>query len=481
VLAGGHVQVDDKAFARGLAREWLAIGAAETDPRTFTALCLAFAAVLWGALIRGAFFRTDLIGFVVLAGAAAIVVPGAKQALLGTRWLVASAGSMVLAVVVSALDRGQLGALWWPLAVIGAATALAVVGISVSQRAERVVLIRAVVDTALITAVLGLVGVAWHLPALAELQAEGWRASARIGYANATGVVLALGLLCACWLAYLSASLADRARASLIMTGLLATQSRGALVGVAACWLVWFVWHRAGARILAQTAAWSLVAFIGTVPAVERTGPQPLFVLAGVVIAVALLVATGRGMAETDVRILATAVGWSAAATTFVLLNSRVVDSGSDTGRLRLWHEAIRHLHVTGVFGAGPSQIATFSTGGINQLFIHNDLLQIAQYYGLLGVLALAVAGGSLALALFPGRHALRPARGSGPVTAWVLGLGALIILVCDALVDFAMEIPIITAMVSLVLGLTVGSGRHVGPESSPGPAQDHIREGNAP
>ena len=440
--------------ARALSREWLAVGAARTDARTFLAVCLVFAAVLWGELVRGAFFRTDLIVFTALAVAAACVMPGAGAALAGSPWLIWSAGSMALAVSVSAVAREQTGSLGFPLAAVAAAAGLAVVGICASQRDERLILIRAVVDAALLTALLGIVGVVQKLPALAELQAEGWRASARIGYANATGVVLALGVLCACWLAYLSGSLGDRVRAWLIMTGLFATQSRGALLGVALCWLAYLVWHRASARILAQTTAWALVAFIGLIPAIERIGPQPGYAVFGAAVALVLLLATARGLPAHTVQALATGVGWSAAVTTAVLLNTRVVDSGSDSGRLRLWHEAVTHLHVTGVFGSGPEQIASFSRGSINQLFVHNDVLQFAQYYGAFGVLALAVTAGCLAVAFVRTRRLISGA-------AWGLGLGVVLVLACDALVDFPLQVPLLPATAALVLGLTVGSGRN--------------------
>ncbi len=356
-------QPANRSFAQSLSREWLAIGAADTDVRSFAALCAVFAAVLWGQLVRGAFFRLDLTVFTSFAVFGAVVMPHARAA-VRTPWLIASAGSMALAVGVSAIARDQLGAALCPLAAIAAASSLAVVGICASQRTERLLFGRVVVDAAVVTGVLCIVGVALHVPAFAELQAEGWRASARIGYANATGVVLVTGLLCACWLAYESGALGDRLRAWAIMTGLLATQSRGAVLGLAICWLLYLVVHRASARILAQTTAWALVAFVGLIPAIERSHAQPVYALCGIGLALILLIITSTGMSARSVQLIAVSVGWSAAVTTVVLLNTRVADSGSDSGRLRLWHEALGHLSATGVFGACPVSSPRSATGG---------------------------------------------------------------------------------------------------------------------
>ncbi|HEY2167946.1 MAG TPA: hypothetical protein VGH01_12310 [Jatrophihabitantaceae bacterium] len=460
-------QPANRSFAQSLSREWLAIGAADTDVRSFAALCAVFAAVLWGQLVRGAFFRLDLTVFTSFAVFGAVVMPHARAA-VRTPWLIASAGSMALAVGVSAIARDQLGAALCPLAAIAAASSLAVVGICASQRTERLLFGRVVVDAAVVTGVLCIVGVALHVPAFAELQAEGWRASARIGYANATGVVLVTGLLCACWLAYESGALGDRLRAWAIMTGLLATQSRGAVLGLAICWLLYLVVHRASARILAQTTAWALVAFVGLIPAIERSHAQPVYALCGIGLALILLIITSTGMSARSVQLIAVSVGWSAAVTTVVLLNTRVADSGSDSGRLRLWHEALGHLSATGVFGAGPSQLASFSNGRINQLFDHNDLLQYGQYYGVLGVLAVALTVAWLAVAFTRTRRVVMAGM-------WVLGVAAVVSLACDAMVDFPMQVPLIPATVGLVLGLTLGRGRGVDAT-----ADLHHREGNA-
>lgn len=439
---------DERAWAVSLAGTWLALGAARSGGRTFATYALCFATLLWGEFARGGFFRIDLVVFTALAVATLATVPRAVQIVLRTPWLMWSAGSIIAAILISAIKNGQLDRAGYALAPVIVAVALAVVGISVAGTPDRLLVKRLIVDVAVLAAVLGTVGVAFHLPRFAELQAEGWRASANIGYANAAGLVLLFGLLCACACAAVSGALTDQIRCWLIAVGLIATQSRGTIVALAICWVFFLIARRSMAAMLTRSIAWGLVTFVGLLPAVERTAPQPLMAALAAATALTLLVATSRDMSPRLTRVLGIALGAGSAGVIVVLLNTRVADPGSNEGRLRLWHEAVSQLHVTGVFGAGPQQIADFSNGHVTQLFAHNDALQYAEYYGIFGAIALLVLGWQV-IALFA-RTAHRADR-----VDWSLGVATLLALTFAVLVDFPLQIPLIPAMAALVVGLT--------------------------
>ena len=373
-------------------------------------------------------------------------MPGIVRIAGRTSWIVWSVAAIAVAVVASAFVNGQVADSAYPLASVVAAAALGCVGVSVAATPDRFVFRRVVVDVAVFASVLGWVGVTFHLAEFAELQAQGWRAAANLGYANVTALLLLVGLLCACAGAVDSQAFSDVIRCWLIGLGLLATQSRGAFVALAVCWLILLLTHRAMAAVLARALVWAAVAFVGLVPTIESRQPDPVLAIVGVVIAVAMLAAVRPAATAAANRILLVAVGAGAAVAVYAQLNTRIADGGSDDGRMRIWRETVSSLHRTGWAGAGPGQIASFSRGGISQLFAHDDPLQFAEYYGVFGVIALLVVICCLVVVFVRSRRRIDPLE-------WALGLTTTVAVGLCALVDFPLEVPLIPGVAALVIG----------------------------
>jgi hypothetical protein len=139
-----------------------------------------------------------------------------------------------------------------------------------------------------------------------------------------------------------------------------------------------------------------------------------------------------------------------AAVAAIVILDSRIGDSGSSGGRLRLWHAAVANFHNTGVFGQGPHQLAALSSGQIVTLLVHDDPLQYLQYYGVLGLAAMLITGWRLSLTLTTSRPAVN-------AELWVTAVTAATAVAVVALVDFPLQVPLVPAVTSLVIGAAVG------------------------
>jgi O-antigen ligase len=153
-------------------------------------------------------------------------------------------------------------------------------------------------------------------------------------------------------------------------------------------------------------------------------------------------------MRFTTVRVAASVAAMAAAA---LLLRGRLFDNGSDSGRLRIWLAALRHLQRSGIWGSGPAQVAELSRGELTTLLAHSDPLQYAGYYGLPGVIALALIGLRLGLLLLRRRAEVQS-------LSWSVALAATIALVCVMVVDFPLQVPVIPGLIALLLGATLGS-----------------------
>jgi O-antigen ligase len=143
-----------------------------------------------------------------------------------------------------------------------------------------------------------------------------------------------------------------------------------------------------------------------------------------------------------------------------------------------LWHEAISNLDVTGVFGLGPHELSAFSRGYVIRLFDHNDVLQYAQYYGILGVAALLVIAWRLSV-LFGRSWRFRHDMD------WSLGLACVLAVSVVVLVDFPLQVPLIPVVTSLVIGTTLSyASSPSAPQRNfdqPGDLATSTAEGSAP
>jgi hypothetical protein len=440
----------ERAPGRELATACLAIGSRSVHDRSFVTHLLIFSAILWGTLSQGAFYRTDLIIFVSVSIAAAVTVPRFRSAVTAAmRWLWLPAIAIVIAVVVSAGVNHQISDVGYAIAPVVAVISLWIAGAAFSGTQDRYLVMRIVVDVAVLTAILGWAGVAFHLHAFAQLQKEGWRAAATIGYANVTGLLLLVGLLCACELAATSGHMSDQVRCWLLATGVLATQSRSVILAMSLCWIMTYFSYRAAARILSSSVAWGLVAFVGLLPSIRGAEADAAVAVVGVAVGLALLLHTSRMTTTKAFRAIVFSLPAAAAVTAIVVLDSRIGDSGSTSGRLRLWHAAVANLHNTGVFGEGPRQLAALSRGQITTRLVHDDPLQYLQYYGVLGLLALLTISWRLSLALVRSRPAVS-------AEAWTTALTVVTAVAVVALVDFPLQVPLVPAVAGLVTGATL-------------------------
>jgi hypothetical protein len=443
------------ARAADLSRHLLAVGVLKRLDWRFLSVLLIFTALLWGFLARGAFYQIGLAVFVGLSLMAMIAVTVRSWVTpLAIRWWVVSALLPSAAVLVSAIVHHELWQAAYAIAPIAGAAALGITGAASTRFFGTLMVLRLIVDVTLIAAVLGWAGVAFHLTYLAQPLAEGWRATFTIGYANVTGLLILVGLLCSSAVAAISQTPADRIRCWLLATGVLATQSRSVLLAAAVCGLILCFTSPSMARVLGNSALWGLLTFAGLLPSIrgQSAGFAPALAVAAVILFLQLR-PTVISMSSRGRAILRGAAVLSVLSLVMALLRARILDSGSDNGRLRLWHDAVRQLRWSGFWGSGPGQAAALSRGQIVTLLAHSDPLQYAGYYGLPGMIAFLLVGLRLITLLARQHQNVRP-------EVWSAGLTVAIALTCVTVVDFPLQVPLVPGIVCLALGAMISPGR---------------------
>jgi hypothetical protein len=442
------------ASAAGLSRHLLVVGVLKRLDQRFLGVLLIFTALLWGVLTRGAFYQSGLAVFVGLSlTAMAVVILRARATLAAIRWWLVSALLPFAAVLVSAIARHELWQAAYAVAPVIGAAALGITGAVSTRMLGSLMVLRLIVDVTLIAAVLGWAGVAFHLTGLAQPLAEGWRATFTIGYANVTGLLILVGLLCSSAVASVSQTSADRIRCWLLATGILATQSRSVLLAAVICGVVLCFTDPPMARVLGSSALWGLLTFAGLLPSIR--GQSAGFAAALVAAAVILFLQIRPAAISISLRgraILRLAATLGVVGLVAVVLRARILDAGSDSGRLRLWLAAARHLRWSGIWGSGPGQVAEISRGQLVTLLAHSDPLQYAGYYGLPGMIAFVLIGLRI-ITLLAGQH------GNLQPEAWSAGLTVTIALACVTMVDFPLQVPLVPGIVCLALGATIGPG----------------------
>ena len=458
-LAAVDPQLRQGPSPEQLSRSFLALSSLRLRSHQFLICLLIFTTILWGSLARGAFYQLGLVVFLVLAVAAAVAAVVFCRGRLPVVWWGVSALPVVIAIVASAVARHELWAAGDALAPVGAAAALGIAGCAAGRLPGRLVMLRLVVDVALLTAVLCWLGVAWHIASLAQLLSEGWRAAGPIGYPNVTGLVLLLGLLCACAVAAVSGQTADEVRCWLLATGVLATQSRSVVLAAVVCAAVLWLTSPPVARVLGRSSLWALVAFAGLLPSIRGHSYGGLIATAALAASCFLLLARPALVSRLRRRgaVLLAFLAVGAAGLAAVVLHGRILDSGSDNGRIQLWLAAMGQLRWSGFFGSGPAQTAELSRGQLVTLLAHSDPLQYAQYYGVLGVAALLAIGLRAGFLLAARRHEV-------PREMWVTGLSVTIAVTCVMFVDFPLQVPLIPALACLILGAVIGVREPVPP-----------------
>jgi O-antigen ligase len=312
-------------------------------------------------------------------------------------------------------------------------------------------------------ALLGWYGVLRHHPPLA-IEGQGlYRAASTLSYPNAAGDLLAMLTVLGIALAIERPS--ERryqprgALLAVLLTGLAATLSRGAMLALAAGLLV--VLLALGFRRVLGVLAYPLVgAALGTagvLPAAPAgSTPHPALAIVGLLLA-AVVGSLGRGADSTGRWLLLPYGGLTAGCIAGALLRPW---AGIGSARFNLdspdrwaaWRAAWQVFRAHPLFGAGPRRgpLSWHPTSGGTQIFgyAHNEYLQVLAQFGLLG-LGLLFAGLLVLAAL------LRGAVGPGRVIPAAAAAAIAIMLVSSAL-DFTGHFPALVLTAAAVAGCAV-------------------------
>jgi hypothetical protein len=325
--------------------------------------------------------------------------------------------TVAVVVAVSAL------ALWWFIRAIaqGRPGAFLPLGASMigfgcaflaTRRLEakyRVLATQLVVGVGAVSAAAGLVATTARWYPLAMPAQNLWRLSTTLTYSNAAGALLAIALLAGLGLEQRAAT--TKLMVCLCAAGLVATQSRGAVLGaIVGVVLV----PLAQLRRAAVTLVLGVLGGLAVVATSSGPNAQPLATVA-VVIAVVVAVArpqrAGAAGGPTSVR----ASLWSGVRKRAVVLAAlavvtigiavgaglvlrvpieRRVALGSSEDRSHEWSAAFDQWTSSPVVGVGPDQLLYFHAADGNYAhFSHNEYLQVLADGGLIGAALLVVTG----------------------------------------------------------------------------------------
>lgn len=308
------------------------------------------------------------------------------------------------AVVVSF----SLLALWWfvradtagpvssflPLGASFLGFAVAFVAVRSLTRPQREMAGLFVAGLGAVGALVGFAGLIWRWYPMAMPAQHLWRLSTTLTYADAAGALLAMSLLVALggapwpWMA--------RVAVCLCVGGLIATQSRGALVAFAcACALV--PWRQYVLYLVPLVAGIALgVVAVATSPS---RGAVPLLGVAVIVaVATSLAWAPSRGQWHPSRRkvVIFVVVMLGALIGTGLLVHTEIALRAlapSDQDRAVEWRAAIDQFASSPFVGVGPDRLLHFhAVDGTVANFAHNEYLQVAADSGLVGVALLGLA-----------------------------------------------------------------------------------------
>ena len=327
---------------------------------------------------------------------------------------------LVVAVMVRPLDRrssllvGSLVVLglWWAIravvassgagflpfggSILAFAAAFAAVRPLVGRAREFAALAVALLGS--VCALIGFAGLIWRWYPMA-MSAQGlWRLSSTVTYADAAGLVLGMCILLA--LGCDRSPTLLRIGVCVMMGGLLATQSRGALLAVV-CAGVLVPWRRYIRFVIPLVAGAGLG--IAAVALSPESGAVPWL---GVVLATAVAIAVwdGRGMRRAWSRPLSRVVvgavvlgGLIAAA---LLVHHEIglrVLAPSNQDRSLEWSTALHQWASAPLSGVGPDRELVFhAADGTSAAFAHNEYLQVGADSGMFGIALLGLVALSL-------------------------------------------------------------------------------------
>jgi hypothetical protein len=382
------------------------------DPDRGVETPAVFAGVLAGLMVaatfrQGAFYPADAALVLVvslLVGVGLLFSRPDRRAVA----VAVAVGALALWWLVRALAQGRVGS-FLPLGASMVAFASAFLATRRLRAEYRVLATQLVVAVGAVSAAAGLVATAARWYPLAMPAQNLWRLSTTLTYSNAAGALLAVALLA-------GLGLEQRARTTQLMVclcaaGLVATQSRGAVLGAIVGVVIVPL---AQLRRAALTVGLGVLGGLAMVATSSGPQAQPLAMVA-VVAAVVLAVALPRRAGPVGSSTTVAAAWWGsvrkravvlvvlAVATIGIAVGAglvlrvpieRRVALGSSEDRGHEWSAAFDQWRSSPLVGVGPDQTLYFHAADGNFAhFSHNEYLQVLADGGLIGAALLVVSG----------------------------------------------------------------------------------------
>lgn len=441
-----------------------------TEGRLSAASWLLVAAIAYSCFDQGAFFASQFAVLVVLLGGA-----GVALALEPTRLDRVPRGvllgflALAVATLASASRAGDLAGALPTLALIaGMVVAFAV---AVSEPSEgRETLALGVVLCGMIAAGTAWIGVALHHEPWGLGVGGIWRGASGLTYANATGALLAMGLMLALALLTVRPGLAVTAGCYLLAVGLLTTMSRAGALAAGVGLVVLGVklgWGLLGRRLVAL-APGVLVAGAALAPGIAVwSATRPELTWPGLAAGLGLsLVLISRPTLATAVAVVALVVGAVALVDALDGADNEQLSrrfSVGDPDRYDEWRAARGEFTASPLLGQGPGQaeFTWIDDGGEQRSarFAHNEYLELLATHGLVGLAALAVLVVAVVRA---GR-----ARAGPPDWPRIGASAGLVVFVVHSGFDFLWHVPVLPVVAAVLLGVVLSptgcDGRGVG------------------
>jgi len=348
-----------------------------------SALGAIAAGITCAALIRkGAFFLPDAWVFPLLL--AGVAVACRRRPSRGERTVLVALGAFSLWWAVASIAWGVPSRA--PLLIgtaVGFGAAL-VIGRSFDA-VQRAAIHRNVVALGGVMAVIGVAGIVYRAYPYAMVHDGLWRVAGTLTYANAAGLLLAVTAPLAIVLEDVRPA-TRRIAVFLIVCGLIATESRGALFAFV---VVLPMLPRRCLREAVWPGVLAVFGGVACIAAASGTHAQPLLAL--VVIVLAAL--AGRGApalrSRTSAALLLLGFGAVVLLATHPSATSRLSTSTLDL-RTNEWSAAYRVAKAHPLIGGGPERNLPLNNHGAFAYFAHNEYLQVAAGGG---IVALALVG----------------------------------------------------------------------------------------
>lgn len=423
----------------------------DRTPAAFGALALLEAVAVAD---QGAFKRTEALG----AGAAALVL---LLVVLGGRnwpgralWLVVPPLALAGWWLARAFSTGH-PVQFLPLGsslIAFAAAALVVASLGPAERRQAAGLL---VGIATAAAAVGLLGQSLRIFPLAERAQDLWRVGSTLTYANAAGLLFALALMVALGLG--SEHRAPRVAVVVLVAALVATESRGAVLGLvlASPIVPWTCWRRSATSLVLGV----LAGLVG-VAAARGNSADPAVLVAVLLAAGAVALPDALRQRASDVfgrgrlaghrpgRIALAAVGGIVVVGGAVALGAGLATPLArrlNQDRLPEWSGAVAQWRLAPVVGVGPDRpIVLDRATETTAAFAQSEVLQVLADGGVVGGALLVSCGIGAGLAVRR-RDALAASAAAALVVFGVAGA-----------VDFDWHLPALALAAGWAAGLAV-------------------------